>query len=512
MDLIGNRGKTLHIKTETVVGIFIIGALMALLYMTFQIGVFRIDKNSYGQYYAYFKDASGLSKKSNINIAGVKVGWIDNIELINDGKAVKTTLRVKRDCSLRKDAKAFIKQDGLLGNKYLDISPGSSTAEKLNPEGDIIYEAHESASIDGLLHSFKKISNNVEEITDSLKDAIVGTDNMNELKNTLRYFSQAASNIAHVSESLDRVISHNESSVNAIMSDVKDIIGDIKEKMPGLTASIEKLSNQLIEQTGDGFKNINEITAKINDGQGLLGKIINEDVVYNDIKFAAKTIRNSFEKLDRIAIIVDSHTEVMQGLAEASCLRDSKGYVNLRIHPCEDYFYLGGLTFSRVGFVSRETEYSRYFDEKNNEYVASQLLQSGQNFDNFNRKEFLCRKPGYRINLQFGKIFKDVAFRVGLFQGSFGLSMDYAIPFENDNFRWLTSLQAFDFTGYNRVLEDTRPHFKWLNKMFFTPNIYFVFGADDFISKYNKNAFMGAGLWFADDDLKYLLSRILIQA
>ena len=75
-----------------------------------------------------------------------------------------------------------------------------------------------------------------------------------------------------------------------------------------------------------------------------------------------------------------------------------------------------------------------------------------------------------------------------------------------DGVRWITSLEAFDFRGRDR-LNDERPHFKWINRLFFLRNIYFDFGADDFISKHNANAFMGMGVRFNDDDLKYVASK-----
>ena len=111
----------------------------------------------------------------------------------------------------------------------------------------------------------------------------------------------------------------------------------------------------------------------------------------------------------------------------------------------------------------------------------------------------------WRFNLQFGKIFSDVAFRIGLFEGFSGLAVDYEVPLAIDNFRWVTTLEGYDFRGRNHYFNDARPHLKWLNRMFIGRNIYIVFGADDFVSKWNKNIFFGAGIRFADDDLKYFM-------
>jgi len=112
-----------------------------------------------------------------------------------------------------------------------------------------------------------------------------------------------------------------------------------------------------------------------------------------------------------------------------------------------------------------------------------------------------------KVGIQFGKTFKNIAFRLGLFEGTAGVGFDIDIPFKTENFRWVTTFEVFDLSGWNRK-KDRRPHLKWLNRMFIFRNIYFAFGADDFISKRNANAFFGAGIRFGDDDIKYLLGSV----
>ena len=111
----------------------------------------------------------------------------------------------------------------------------------------------------------------------------------------------------------------------------------------------------------------------------------------------------------------------------------------------------------------------------------------------------------YMLNLQFGKIYGNFAFRVGLFDSTGGIGVDIDLPLGSESFRWVTTLEAYDWRGRNRLFDD-RPHLKWLNRMFFSKTLYFTFGADDFVSR-DKNAFFGVGIRFADDDVKYLISR-----
>ena len=77
----------MQIKTETKVGIFVILAVGVFMFMTLGIGALRLSSSGYSPYTVSFDDVSGLSKKAEVKIAGVKVGWVESIELTNTGKA-----------------------------------------------------------------------------------------------------------------------------------------------------------------------------------------------------------------------------------------------------------------------------------------------------------------------------------------------------------------------------------------------------------------------------------------
>ena len=98
-------------------------------------------------------------------------------------------------------------------------------------------------------------------------------------------------------------------------------------------------------------------------------------------------------------------------------------------------------------------------------------------------------------------------FRAGLIDNTFGMGVDFDIPFPNEKLRWITSLEAYDFKGRN-IWNERVAHLKWINKVYFLRNVYFVFGADNFISKKDASGYWGGGIRFEDDDLKYLLSKV----
>ena len=241
----------------------------------------------------------------------------------------------------------------------------------------------------------------------------------------------------------------------------------------------------------------------------MLGKLINEDETYTDLRVAIQGFKNYVAKMDRLEIVFDSHFESMHRVAENYEHEDSKGYFDVRIHPNEDHFYLVQFATSEKGTVRRKEFLQSYLDDSLQKIDTSKIPISGFGLleEVFRKKKITINRNTIRLGIQFGKIFNDVAIRCGLFEGSAGVGIDIDIPFETDKFRWVTTFEMFDMTGQNRI-DDRRPHLKWLNRMHILRNIYFTFGADDFISKRNASAFVGGGLRFGDDDVKYLLSSL----
>ena len=525
----------MHLKTETQVGIFVIAAIGVLIYMGFHIGAFRFDIGKYANYKIYFKDVSGLSRKAEVRVAGVKVGWLEKLETVTDGELrVRANVMILKDFNLYSDSYAIIRQDGLLGTKFIEIVPGDPLLTKLS-HGDTLSKPSVSpVSVDEILQQVKDIAAHVEDITKSFRAAIGGQEGESQLRSIFNNINEASERFASMAETLDRNLSNNEGKIEDILSigeSINRVANRLDESVfPAFKDGIEKISNvfdkdfskvaarigdateqlnDALSEARDGLKHVSSISEKIDDGKGLLGKLINEDETYRDLKVAASGIKNYFARIDRMQVLFDSHFETMYRPAENYRYEDSKGYFNVMINPSEDYFYKVELAASQKGFIDRQETLQSYADQ-----CGNTLDTCNMKLDDWAKLMFVYRnrtdtikRNTLKLGFQFGKIFGPVACRFGLFEGSTGVGVDFDIPFPSDKFRWVTSLEGFDFIGWNR-LEDRRPHLKWLNKIYVMRNIYMTFGVDDFISKHNSNAFFGAGIRFGDDDAKYFASSL----
>lgn len=503
----------MRIRTETSVGLFIIVAIGIFLYMSFQIGVIRFDVARYQRYNIFFTDVSGLAKKAEVKIAGVKVGWVESVELAENNQHVHIVVMILGSYVLYQDAYGVMRQDGLLGTKYIELVPGDPRLPTIPPDGILMQPSKEPVSVDDLLFKVRNIAQNVETLSRSMKDAVATNDGVQNIKSTVENFNKAAERIASAADSMNQILNRNSTSLDSIVHDIQVVAGDLKQDLPNLTHDVRdgiQHLNSNIERTTEP---LTKVVKQVSEGDSIICKLIHDDEMGRDVQNAVCSFKRYCEKIDKLAITFDNYFESMYGLGNYLNFEDAKGYINVRIHPQEDYFYLLGLVGSYSGRIIRTDNYRRWFNDKGQELIPTELNLSDRDelrFASLQRYE----KRWYdqaSWNVQIGKIFGPFAIRGGLFESTFGVGVDIEIPLCTDYVRWITTFEAYDFFGRNRLFDD-RAHLKWMNRLFFADTLYTTFGADDFISKTNRNAFFGFGITFGDDDIKYLISRVGIYS
>lgn len=109
-------------KLELVVGVFVLVGLACLAYLSIKLGKLEVIGGSNYEVAAEFMSASGLKTGASVEIAGVEVGRVKGIGLQGDRAIV--SLAINNDVKLYTDTIASIKTRGIIGDKYLALSPG----------------------------------------------------------------------------------------------------------------------------------------------------------------------------------------------------------------------------------------------------------------------------------------------------------------------------------------------------------------------------------------------------
>ena len=525
-------------KTETIVGLFVLSAIGIFFYLSFSIGSLRVDRDDFNSFKAYFEDTGGIELKNPVKIAGVDVGRVADIKLDKEGKAMVIFLVNKRN-KLAKNASAAVRQEGLIGNRYLEIEPGDSSTGLLLPGSALNLPSHAPATIGEVLSKFSDVASSIRDVANSLKSVFSTREGEDNMRDALKGFAKASNRMSEFSGVLERTLQKNEENINSTLSDMKNVFGTLRKDTPQITRDIRgvagKLKGQVLpsvksgmDEMGSAFKNVSkkaggafdsledtavqaresfkefeQVADKINTGKGLVGKIINEDETYNDFKKTMRGLKDYTSKMHSLGILVDMHEEL--GIRNWQ----GKGYFDLKLRPAQDYFYNIQLCISEDGSYVRRNIFDTRYDNNGNELTAPTQTDLYR-YPN-RTEEVTQRRFATMFGFQFGKRFDRMVFRVGLFENTFGAALDYYVPLNSKKLHWVTTFEAYDLKGTNRR-NDTRPHLKWLNKLYFMKHIYTTFGIDDVVSKKEASPFFGGGIRFGDKDLKYVLPSVPVSS
>lgn len=138
-------------KIEILVGCFVLAGLIAVLYLAIQVGGARLVGGGYYELEARFSSAAGVNPGSRVEIAGVRVGTVKAVELSDAFYAI-ATLELPEGIQLDDDTIASVKTAGLIGDRYIELSPGGS-GFALEP-GDMIVDTEAALDIEDLISRF----------------------------------------------------------------------------------------------------------------------------------------------------------------------------------------------------------------------------------------------------------------------------------------------------------------------------------------------------------------------
>jgi phospholipid/cholesterol/gamma-HCH transport system substrate-binding protein len=137
---------------EMAVGIFMLIGIACVGYLTIQLGKMQWIGDNFYPLEARFKSAAGLKAGSQVEISGVQVGQVDSIRFDPDRQMAKVRLKIQKDIVLTDDVIASVKTSGLIGDRYIKLTPGGSDLV-LKP-GDQITETESAIDFEELISKY----------------------------------------------------------------------------------------------------------------------------------------------------------------------------------------------------------------------------------------------------------------------------------------------------------------------------------------------------------------------
>ncbi len=138
-----------RLDLEIVVGLFLLLGILSLAYISIRLGKMQFIGLGGYTLYADFPTVGGLKEGATVEIAGVEIGRVEKISLVN--YQARVMMRINAEVKLQEDTIASVKTKGLIGEKYVRISPGGS--DHFVPPGGRIREVEPPIDIEELIGS-----------------------------------------------------------------------------------------------------------------------------------------------------------------------------------------------------------------------------------------------------------------------------------------------------------------------------------------------------------------------
>ena len=135
---------------ELAVGIFVLLGLACLAYLAINLGKMEVYGRGY-QIYANFDNVSGLKTGAMVEVAGVEVGRVDAIQLTPQFQA-RVSMKVQDGLKIHNDAIASVRTKGIIGDKFVKLSPGNS--EKLIRANGTIFNTESAIDLEEMISSY----------------------------------------------------------------------------------------------------------------------------------------------------------------------------------------------------------------------------------------------------------------------------------------------------------------------------------------------------------------------
>ena len=453
---------------------------------------------------AVFESVAGLDDKASVRIAGVRVGRVDGIGLEANGRRAKVNILFDKPVPLTQGTTARIANLGLLGDKYVELVPGPPAAPKL-PENAILV-GKTPVSFDDALAKLDSIGDSIQQVTGGLGGANLGNG------------IQAL--IAHAQATSDEItmlVRENRATVASTIRNTDAASDTLRTQLPLIAAqtqqTIELVRAMLAENRGnlsasmDNVKhvtdklqmsvdNLNDITGKISKGEGTVGKLVNSDEAYNSVVKTLDSIKTGVDTLGgtlgaiqrfKLELNLDAYKLSKSSLTDPLLQQDSRTSFGVTIDPSDNlHLYRAAISSVPDGKLSRQQQ--RYTITNPDGTTTTSTVDT------------LTRNDSYVFTALLGfKAPYDMRFFGGLIEGRGGIEAEYLWRRYN---LWV-DVDAFDF---NRE-DDKNAHLRLLAKWQFHPNLYLEGGYDDILEK-NRAFFVGGGIRWTDDNLKYLLGAI----
>jgi len=282
----------LKISNETKVG-----ALTAVAITILVIGYSFLRGNdlfsSENTYYTDYDNVDGLVVSNPVMVNGFKIGRVSKTTLMDNGK-IRTEFKIKKEYKIPSNTIARISSDGFLGGKVIVFELGNS--KTYAKDGDPLQSDVQA----NLLQKVEPLQKKIEDLVERLDSVLFAVNTaldeefQRDFKSSLRSISISLKNVEKITTDVEGLMGSERERLARIMQNLESITHNFKnngDKINQIMANLDHLSSDLskteikatVDNAYQAMKDVQEITDKINKGEGSLGLLLNDDKLYDNL-------------------------------------------------------------------------------------------------------------------------------------------------------------------------------------------------------------------------------------
>ena len=274
----------MKLSKEIKASIFVLSTIVLFIFgFNYLKGSSLLDKQK--TVYAIYDEVDGLLVGANVMINGLSIGNVTNLDFLPNSTKIIVTLKVKDIIQFSNNSTATIYETGVLGGLAISIDPIFST-NSIVKTGDTLRSSVRPGLTELINRQIEPLQRKLESTLTSVDSIFSGAsyvldkNSQNNIKESLDILTSAIRSINNSSKLIENTLTENNNQINNTLNNIElislnlsDITGEINNA--GLTDILNNLENSV--------EGISNIVDNINNNNSSLGKLINEEDLYDNL-------------------------------------------------------------------------------------------------------------------------------------------------------------------------------------------------------------------------------------
>lgn len=260
------------------------------------------------EFYTDYDNVDGLTVSKPVVVSGYQIGRVSEMTLLKNGK-IRTHFKIKNEYDIPSNTVARIVSADLLGSKAIVFELGNS--KTMAKSGDPLLSDVQANLLEKVEPLQLKVENLVVKLDSVLSAVNTALDEefQRDFKGSLHSISVSLRNMETITSDVEGLMGSEKVRFAKIMQNLESITNNFQRnnaKINNILTNLDSLSNDLskteikatIDNATQVMKNVEVITTKINNGEGSIGLLLNDDNLYNNLNSASESLDNLIKDVE----------------------------------------------------------------------------------------------------------------------------------------------------------------------------------------------------------------------